>query len=252
MKAIILAAGRGTRMGNLTLNSHKCLSKIHGMQLIEIQINSLLESGVKDIALVTGYNSSLVKKKEIKKYFHNKIWNKSNMIYSLFMADEWLSSEKCIVSYSDIFYSPNAIKSLKKSKGVLSITYDPNWLKLWSRRFSDPLSDAESFQINSKNEVVKIGSKEKNSENIMGQYMGLISFTPTGWKYFKKIWDNERRDKKLNLSITEILQRITFNGNPKITGISYEDIWGEVDRESDIILYEKLFNKNNPIFNKNI
>ena len=247
MKAIILAAGRGMRMGELTSNSHKCLSRIHGIKLIDIQINSLLKNGINDIALVTGYNSSLLINNKIKKYFHNQIWNKSNMVYSLFMADEWLSSERCIVSYSDIFYSPSAINSLKNVSSDIAITYDVNWFGLWSKRFADPLSDAESFKVNSDFEVIKIGSQEKISSEIMGQYMGLLSFSPNGWNSFKDVWNSKNEEDKLAFSITEILQELILKGNPKIKGIPYSEIWGEVDIKEDLILYEKLISKNSPI-----
>ena len=115
MKGIILAAGRGKRMGKLTQGSHKALVNIHGRKLLDIQINSFLKSGISDIGIITGYNSHLLKRNEITKYFHNKSWDKSNMAYSLLMADEWLSNEKCIVSYSDIFYSYSANYIFKKT-----------------------------------------------------------------------------------------------------------------------------------------
>ena len=55
MKAIILAAGRGSRMKSLTKNTPKCLLKIKGRPLIEWQINALKGSQIDQIAVTTGY-----------------------------------------------------------------------------------------------------------------------------------------------------------------------------------------------------
>ena len=172
------------------------------------------------------------------------------MAFSLLMADEWLSNEKCIVSYSDIFYSNSAIKSLKNTKSEIAITYDINWLELWSKRFLDPLSDAESFEIDANFDVIKIGSKEKNISNIMGQYMGLLYFTPNGWESFKDAWNLKDKIGRINMSITEILQKVILIGKSKIKGVPYKDDWGEVDTQDDLNLYEKLFSHNHPIFEK--
>ena len=249
MKAIILAAGRGSRMGKITSQSHKCLTKIHGLKLLDLQINAILQSGIKEIGLVTGFNKNLLRKKEISKYFHNKIWDKSNMAYSLYLADEWLSSQRCIVSYSDIFYSSSAIKSLKNANNQISITYDLNWFDLWSKRFEDPKSDAESFEINSNYEITDIGKKNINLSKTCGQYMGLIAFSPNGWDSYKAAWNVIRKQRGLDISITEILNEVIKQNKSKIIGIPYSDIWGEVDLVSDLKLYEKIYPKNSNVFN---
>ena len=69
------------------------------------------------------------------------------MVYSLMCAKKWLKNKSFLVSYSDIYYDANTLKLLFKSKDDISITYDPNWLRLWKKRFKKPLSDAETFKI---------------------------------------------------------------------------------------------------------
>mgnify|MGYP003993207777 FL=1 len=73
MKAIILAAGRGSRMGGLTEELPKCLVQLHGKTLLEWQIAALRRGGVEEIAIVTGY-----RRKQLAKYglveFYNERW----------------------------------------------------------------------------------------------------------------------------------------------------------------------------------
>ena len=64
--------------------------------------------------------------------------------FSLYQARDWLLSDDCIVAYSDI-YTEDSIVPLLNTQADISITYDPNWLDQWSKRFADPLEDAETF-----------------------------------------------------------------------------------------------------------
>ena len=148
MKAIILAAGRGLRMRDLTDERPKCLVEMRGKVLLDWQLEALRGAGVSDIAIVAGYKSELLSNRGLVE-FQNPRWAETNMVSSLACAQEWLLSEPCIVSYSDIFYEALAVESLIKSTARLAITYDPHWLKLWEKRFDDPLLDAETFRLNS-------------------------------------------------------------------------------------------------------
>lgn len=177
MKAIILAAGRGSRMKDLTDQKPKCLVELRGKTLLEWQLQALQKAGVSEIAIVTGYKRELLASYGLVE-FHNPRWAETNMVSSLTSADEWLKNEPCIVSYSDIFYEASAVKSLMDVHHRLAVTYDPSWLKLWQKRFDDPLVDAETFKLNSDNTLAEIGEKPKSVEEVQGQYMGLLRFTP--------------------------------------------------------------------------
>ena len=76
-----------------------------------------------------------------------------------------------------------------ESKAGLAVTYDPHWLKLWKKRFGDPLIDAETFRLNSDKSLVEIGNKPKSLSEVEGQYMGLLRFTPAGWNEVLRIRD---------------------------------------------------------------
>ncbi len=102
MKAIILAAGRGSRMNHLTDDIPKCLVKLNGKSLLSRQIESLRKAGISEIGIVTGYKHELLR--NVADFeFHNPHWADTNMVSSLVCADSWLRYEPCIVSYSDSF-----------------------------------------------------------------------------------------------------------------------------------------------------
>lgn len=229
MKAIILAAGRGSRMGSLTEEKPKCLVEVYGKPLIEHQIDALREAGIKDIAIVTGYKSELLNGYGTH-HFHNPKWSETNMVYSLLCAKEWLDSDDCIVSYSDIYYDAQIVKDLMNCSDDIAISYDPNWLELWSKRFEDPLEDAETFRMDEKGYLLEIGQKPKTVEEIEGQYMGLLRF---GKGFFEDRLGKLNQDNFSSIDMTSFLQNLVKK-DFSIRVIPNTTSWGECDSESDI------------------
>lgn len=236
MKAIILAAGRGSRMKSMTDERPKCLVELKGRTLLDRQINVIKTAGISQISIVTGYKRELLSINDIKE-FHNSNWAETNMVSSLACADEWLEAEPCIVSYSDIFYDSTAINLLIKNQAPIAITYDPNWIELWGRRFSDPLVDAETLRLNNNQTIVEIGNKPKSVQEIQGQYMGLLRFTPEGWNELVKVRETLGSKIRKNIHMTAMLQKIVEAGKIRITAMPYTGEWGEIDTENDLELY---------------
>jgi L-glutamine-phosphate cytidylyltransferase len=236
MKAIILAAGRGTRMKALTEEKPKCLVELDGQSLLEKQLNALRQAGIEDIAIVTGYRRELLIPFNLVE-FHNPRWAETNMVTSLACAERWLLSEPCIVSYSDIFYDDQAVTSLISCNASLAVTYDPNWLALWSKRFTDPLVDAETFRINSDDTLAEIGNTPKIISEVEGQYMGLLRFTPQSWNEVQKIRTNLDPATKDNIHMTGMLQKIIETNPVPILAVPYQGDWGEIDSSEDLACY---------------
>ena len=239
MKAIILAAGRGSRMKELTIDKPKCLLKVKGIPLLERQLYSLKKAGIKDIAIVTGYKNDMLSKYGLKE-FHNERWHETQMFFSLTKAESWLNNFSCIISYSDIFFDSDIVSNLIKDKSDLAISYDKDWLSLWSKRFERPLDDAESFRVNNMDFLTEIGQKVNNIKDISGQYMGLIKTTPTGWKKLEDIFRLLDHDNQEKIHFTKILNYAITNHNDFIKVIPVTSSWGEVDTKNDLDLYNQI------------
>lgn len=224
-------------MGGLTEERPKCMVELGGRPLLEWQTAALGIAGVKEIAIVTGWRKELLEGR-VSTTFHNPRWAETNMVMSLACAASWLETDPCIVSYSDIFYPPDAVSALVACGADIAMTYDPDWLVLWSRRFSDPLSDAETFRADANGKVVEIGNRATHLDQIKGQYMGLLRFTPAGWKtvmtHLGKL-DPAVRDK---LDMTSLLRGLIGSG-AAIQGVAISGRWGEADTAEDLALYEK-------------
>ncbi|MCL2250038.1 MAG: phosphocholine cytidylyltransferase family protein [Oscillospiraceae bacterium] len=238
MKAIILAAGRGSRMGSATANMPKCMMTLNGRTLLMHCVDSIKQAGfaLSDIGIVTGYKAEEIKVDGVQ-FFHNENWESTNMFVSLTMAEEWLKNEPCIVSYSDIVFSPEVVKLLMETNSELAITYYTGFWELWQKRFINPLDDLETFKEHD-GKLLEIGKKPKNKEDVQGQYMGLLRFTPDGWE---KVIESLPASKPTNkLDMTTLLQHLITCGHV-IQTIKTSDLWLECDNQNDIEVYEREF-----------
>jgi len=237
LRGIILAAGRGSRLLSLTDEQPKCLVKLLNKQLLQWQLDSLKKAGINEIMVVCGYLKEMITGAFSAR--ENSRWKETNMVASLMCARDWLEEAPCIVSYSDIIYPPEAVLKLLGSEYPLSLLYDAKWLDLWKQRFTNPLMDAESFAVNEKGFVVDIGRKNVSMNQIHGQYMGLLKFTPESARWIKDLLSIDK-DLCDRLDLTGLLYELIKEGY-SVRGISWDGAWCEIDTPSDLIVAQRLF-----------
>jgi L-glutamine-phosphate cytidylyltransferase len=239
IRAVILAAGRGSRMGRLGGDRPKCLVELAGKPLIERQIAALRRGGVEEIGVVRGYRAELIDFPGLC-YFANERWAETNMVMSLAAAAPWLRSGPVIVSYADIFYRSELVRGLASAPGQLVISYDRAWRRLWTRRFADPLADAETFRIHASGQLLEIGGKTTRIEDIEGQYMGLLNFTQPAWSAVEALLgtlDTAIRDR---LDVTGLLRRLLTETQLPVSTFATDGQWGEIDNPEDLALYQNM------------
>jgi choline kinase len=236
-RALILAAGRGSRMGATTADEPKCFARLHGRRLLDWQLAALRGAGLSQIALVRGYRAECFSEPIV--YFDNPRWQHSNMVRTLLAADAWLRAEDNIVSYSDIVYGPETVRRLMGCDAELAITYDPDWLELWSQRFDNPLDDAETFRLGKGGQLLEIGQRASTLSEIEGQYVGLLKISASGWARVRQLLDSLSAAEVDRLDMTSLLRRGLQQGWQ--IGVSpVSGAWGEVDSERDLELYHRL------------
>jgi L-glutamine-phosphate cytidylyltransferase len=235
MRALVLAAGRGSRMGELTQAQPKCLTVLAGRTLLSLQKRALVDAGASPLGIVTGYRADTLASPDLVA-FHNPRWAETNMVASLACAGAWLDEAPCLVSYADIFYPAETVRRLAHARAPLAIAYDPDWRALWSGRFADPLSDAETFRLDG-DRVIAIGAKPQSIEEVQGQYMGLLRFTPESWELARRTRADlppERRDR---LDMTGLIAALIARGLA-VEAVPTAPGWGEIDSASDLAFFE--------------
>lgn len=241
MKVIILAAGRGSRLGERTKDRPKCMCMLRGRTLLERCLEALERAGIsrKEVGIVTGYRSDMFSVPGVT-YFHNELWEQTNMFCSLTMARDWLKCEPCLVCYSDIVFSPKAIQALEGSNASLAITSYGGYWSLWEKRMENPLEDLETFKMDASGRLLEIGKKPQTSDDIQGQFMGLLRFTPESWSWVEETIRQPMAKPLNKLDMTTLLQELIQRDYP-VRAISTDELWLECDSEHDIEVYEWYF-----------
>jgi len=239
MRAIILAAGRGSRLGHLGADRPKCLVKLAGKPLLERQVAALRRGGMEEIGVVRGYRAEMIDLPGLA-YFNNPRWAETNMVMSLGTAAAWLREGPVIVSYGDIFYRSELVRGLAGSPGQLVISYDRDWRRLWTRRFADPLVDAETFRIGNAGRLLEIGGRTTRIEEIQGQYIGLFKFTPPAWSVVEALLAKLDAPTRDHLDVTGLLRLLLIRNELSVATFSTDGQWGEVDNPEDVALYQAM------------
>ena len=122
MQAIILAAGMGKRLGQLTQNNTKCMVKVNGETLIERllrQLDNLQACKLNKIVIVTGYMGDKLRQyvdqlsiKTAIDYVQNPIYDTTNNIYSLWLAKDYLMQDDTLLFESDLIFDSAIIEKL--------------------------------------------------------------------------------------------------------------------------------------------
>ena len=123
IKALILAAGSGTRLKHLTKNKPKALVKINGIPILEHQLKILIKNNINEIYIVIGFKGYLIKNYIKKKFAHlnivfieNKIFYKTESSYSYYLAKRYIYNKRYFHINCDVLFSNKTIKSMLRSK----------------------------------------------------------------------------------------------------------------------------------------
>lgn len=237
MIGLILAAGRGSRMAELTSDRPKAMVELAGRSLFEWQLKALSGGGITEVTVVTGYRAQCFEDPGVRT-LHNPRWQETNIVRSLLCANELLAAQPAVVSYSDIVYHADAVRAVARSDASIAVAYDTEWESLWSERFADPLSDAESFLARD-GFIVDIGRRVARREEVEGQYLGLLAIRPPGWAAIASLVDRLPPIALDKLDMTTLL-RMLLEAATRIAAVPVAGRWCEVDSPADVALYERL------------
>ena len=238
MKAIILAAGIGSRLKKYTENIPKGMIPVKNQTLIERQIDILNQANINDIIIITGYKSEKIKYPKVK-FFNNDQYKETNMIESLMCASSEFNDD-LIVTYADLIYTKELIVKLTLSSFDVSVCVDPEWRDYWMYRYGETETDLETLTIKD-DHIVEIGSPAFSSDGIKYRYIGIIKFSQNIISNMLKIYKNKKLRKEswtksgknfLNGYMTDLLDEMINNGI-KIKPIMAAKEWLEIDSVSD-------------------
>ena len=244
MKAILLAAGEGKRLRPYTNDRPKCLVPVYKHPLLEYQLSALHQAGIFDVAIVTGYCAEKLATYGLNQ-IHNHQYDHTNMVYSLMCADELFDGQDdLIISYTDIVYQPQILKKIVNDRNPFSTVIDLDWLELWSKRFDNPIEDAETLKLNQQGDVIEFGKPPQSIDEIEGQYIGLTKISKRIATRIKDVYRKMDRKQRYDgkpfhsMYMTSFLQYCIDHAGFTLCSVKINGGWFEVDTCQDLEIYE--------------
>lgn len=238
MKAIILAAGIGSRISPLTDNCPKSLLKIYDKTILEMMISHIQDCHINDIVFVTGYLEEQIKEyvninfPDLKAYFvTNEKYAETNTGFSLLLAKDFVENSDFIKFDADVVFDKEILKKLIEYPYENALCIDKN-IHL----------DAEEIKviIDDKNKILK-ASKTVDPQKAIGESIGIEKIGKNTAKLLFQELEEVMKDKKNHQEYYEVAyERLIEKGESfhalDITGL----VWVEIDTKEDFELAKNI------------
>lgn len=233
MKALILAAGLGIRLAPITDTIPKSLAAVNGQPILFRQIENLLENGIDDITVVSGYMARLLEREVHDRWPFIKIiesvdYATTNNMYSAYLGMKSIGTDGFIMMNADVFFDPSVIKALLEHKAANAIVTDIGTYY------------EESMKVISKRERLTEISKTITKEDALGSSIDVYKFGSDGAAAFYdkcREYIEVRQDRRRwsEVALNDILGEVEFKACPLVGR------WFEIDNLEDLAAAEKLF-----------
>ena len=253
MQAIILAAGMGRRLGEYTKDNTKCMLPVNGERLIDRTLKILCHQGIKKVVIVIGYKGENLKnyigdryssQLDIE-YINNPIYDKTNNIYSLSLAEEKMVEDDTILFESDLIYEEDIVRQL----------IDNPWPNLALVAKWEYWMDGTVVKIDNENNILDFVSKDMFNFQNVDDYYKTINIYKFSKEFAKekylpflhaycKAWGN-------NEYYEQVLKVLTFLSRTDLKALPiHDEKLYEIDDVQDLDIAETIFANDNDILHK--
>ncbi len=233
MKALILAAGFGSRLAPITDNCPKSLVPVNGKPILIKQIENLHQNNITDITVISGYKADVLEAALKEQYPEIKIINSvdfatTNNMYSAYLAKSDFAGQEFLMMNADVFFDASIITALLECEYENAIVTDiGTYIE-------------ESMKVREENGRLVEISKTVAPDKALGCSIDVYKFSASGGKaFFEKCSEYIEQKKELKMwsevALNDILPSVTFRACPLVGR------WFEIDNHDDLASAEKLF-----------
>ena len=243
MQAIILAAGMGKRLKELTRNNTKCMVKVNGVTLIDRMLHQIEKQHLSRIIIVVGYEGQklidYIGTLDIQTpitFIENKIYDKTNNIYSLALAKDWLVKDDTLLFESDLIFEDTVLDALVNDpRDTLALVdkyeswMDGTCVKLSGDDSIEAFVPGKKFRFDEIKDYYKTVNLYKFS-----RHFSETHYVPFLDAYQAALGENEYYE--------QVLRVITMLDEPEIKGKRLDgQKWYEIDDIQDLDIAESIF-----------
>lgn len=267
--AIIVAAGRGRRLGPETAEIPKCMVQIAGRPILHRQMEALAAAGARRFVIVRGYlGERITPPAGFDVHFvENPDWASNNILTSLMFAESWMT-EDFLFSYSDIVFATDharRVATAAPDHGI-ALVIDRLWRDTYVGRIQHPISEAELASVVPARDqpasgypiggdaqglplhalrVDRVGKTVVPADEAVGEFIGLARFSKAGAAALRREWQRARSapggleapyGRALHLRqayLSDAFNALAAAGQP-LTPVLVEGRWREIDTEEDL------------------
>ena len=247
MKAIILSAGSGSRLGDLTKEKPKSLVDVNGKSIIQRQIETFRNNGIKEIIVIVGPHKEKFQLNDVE-YVIDKNFHEHEQLSSLMTASKYFQND-IVISFGDVIVDNKIMKQIVESTYEFGIAVDLKWEINYVDRDQHPKSEAENVLFDKEDKILEVRKNIQEPDSKIGEYLGIMKLSRKNSKVFL--------DKYSELSIshqgkfhnapsleraylTDMIQELIDSGI-RISPIYVSGKWCEIDTPQDLEKARKLF-----------
>jgi choline kinase len=186
-RAILIAAGRGKRLGSHTEEVPKCLVEVGARTILGWVWHAFTAAGIEELVVIRGYRGDTLEASvralappPVKiDFVDNTAWQTNNVLQSMACARRYLD-RPCLISYSDIIFTPAVARAAVASTAEIGLVIDRDFRSIYVGRTEHPLEEGEVSDLMPDGSVARVGKRALSPDGAVGEYIGLCRLGARG------------------------------------------------------------------------
>jgi len=249
-RAILIAAGRGKRLGPHTEDVPKCMVQVGARPILGWVWQAFRAAGIEELVVIRGYRGDVLERfvRELvpdATFVDNTAWQTNNVLLSLACARAYLD-RPCLISYSDILFTPAVAQAAAASDAEIALVIDREFRAIYHGRTQHPLDEGEVADLMPDGSVARVGKRALPPADAIGEFIGLTKLGERGAATVARALDAlarrydgrdhepfQRAASYRNAYLTDLWQDLIDRGI-RLDPVLIAGCWREIDTEQDL------------------
>jgi choline kinase len=249
-RAILIAAGRGKRLGAHTDDIPKCMVEVGGKPILGWVWDAFRAAGIEELVVIRGYRGDVLEAfvrslAPAVSLVDNTDWQTNNVLVSLACARAYLD-RPCLISYSDIIFTPAVAHAAAASPAEIALVIDREFRSIYDGRTEHPLEEGEVSDLMPDGSVARVGKRALPASEAVGEFIGLAKLGERGAATVARTLDSlarrydgrdhepfQRAASYRNAYLTDLWQEL-IDGGIRLDPVLIQGCWREIDTGQDL------------------
>jgi choline kinase len=249
-RAILIAAGRGKRLGAHTEDIPKCMVEVGSKPILGWVWDAFRSAGIEELVVIRGYRGDVLEAfvrplAPNVSFVDNTEWQTNNVLLSLACARAYLD-RPCLISYSDIIFTPAVARAAAASPAEIALVIDREFRSIYDGRTEHPLEEGEVSDLMPDGSVARVGKRALPATEAVGEFIGLAKLGERGVTTVARTLDSlarrydgrdhepfQRAASYRNAYLTDLWQELIDSGI-RLDPVLIQGCWREIDTGQDL------------------